>query len=132
MEKTMAGSRQQTAKKILTVSETQKAEAPFSTCPVDNALKLISGKWKPRIIYRLSLGTQRFGELQRSIPEVTQRMLTLQLRELERDGMIKRKVFAEVPPKVEYSLTKAARNMGPILMSFGKWFDEHASELLKN
>tara|TARA_R110000772_G_scaffold234431_1_gene345991 strand:+ start:172 stop:546 length:375 start_codon:yes stop_codon:yes gene_type:complete len=118
--------------KISSVTPEQDREAPFSSCPVDNALKLISGKWKPRILYRLSLGTQRFGELQRSIPEVTQRMLTLQLRELERDGLIKRKVYAEVPPKVEYSLTKAARNMGPILLSFGNWFDTHASELLNN
>jgi len=98
-------------------------------CPVESALQLISGKWKPLILYRLAQGTLRFGELQRAIPEVTQRMLTLQLRELEHDNLISRKVYAEVPPKVEYSLTQAAADMGPILSAFGAWFDKHASRL---
>jgi DNA-binding HxlR family transcriptional regulator len=100
-----------------------------SSCPVENALKLISGKWKPVILFQLSKGTHRFGELERSISGITQRILILQLRELERDGMIKRKVYTEVPPKVEYSLTEAATNIGPILAAFGEWFENHSEKL---
>lgn len=100
-----------------------------SSCPVENALKLISGKWKPVILFQLSKGTHRFGELERSISGITQRILILQLRELERDGMINRKVYTEVPPKVEYSLTEAATNIGPILAAFGEWFENHSEEL---
>src|SRR5688500_411717 len=77
-------------------------------CPVELALDLVGGKWKPLILYRLSLGTLRFAQLQKSMPQVTQRMLTLQLRELERDGLVHREVYAEVPPRVEYSITPAA------------------------
>ncbi len=114
---------------LLSEAAKDQADYPFINCPVENALKLISGKWKPVIIYRLSLKTHRFGELQRSIPGVTQRILILQLRELERDGMVKRKVYAEVPPKVEYSLTPAAKDISPILTSFGNWFDTHSDVL---
>ncbi len=110
-------------------SKTETDELPFASCPVDSALRLVSGKWKPRILYRLSLGTQRFGELKRSIPGVTQRILTLQLRELEQDGMINRKVFAEVPPRVEYSLTQAAESIGPIMTAFGNWFERFSEDL---
>lgn len=101
-----------------------------SSCPVENALKLISGKWKPVILFQLSKGTHRFGELERSITGITQRILILQLRELERDGMINRKVYTEVPPKVEYSLTEAATNIGPILAAFGEWFENHWQDLV--
>lgn len=118
-----------TAKPALDSRNTEPDELPFASCPVESALRLVSGKWKPRILYRLSLGTQRFGELKRSIPGVTQRILTLQLRELEQDGMINRKVFAEVPPKVEYSLTPAAESIGPIMTAFGNWFEKFSDDL---
>lgn len=98
-------------------------------CSVDVAIELIGGKWKPLILYRLSQGTLRFGQLQRAIPAVTQRMLTLQLRELERDGLVRRKVYPEVPPKVEYSLTPPAVQLAPILGMLGEWFREQAAEL---
>ncbi|MBN4053673.1 helix-turn-helix transcriptional regulator [Haliea sp. AH-315-K21] len=117
---------------VTAVNKIKKTGSPaFGACPVENALKLISGKWKPVILFQLSKGTHRFGELERSISGITQRILILQLRELERDGMVTRKVYTEVPPKVEYSLTKAAASMGPILGTFGDWFEAHADELIR-
>lgn len=100
-------------------------------CPVEMALEVVGGKWKPLILYRLSHGTHRFGQLQRSIPAASQRMLTLHLRELERDGIVRRLVFSEVPPKVEYSLTEPAKHLVPILEKLGLWLREHGAALNK-
>lgn len=94
-------------------------------CPVEAALDVVGGKWKPLILFRLSGGTLRFAELQRAMPAVTQRMLTLQLRELERDGLVRRVVHAEVPPRVEYSITDAAQGLMPILATLGEWAVAH-------
>lgn len=117
---------------VATAKSIKQTNTPvFGACPVENALKLISGKWKPVILFQLSKGTHRFGELERAITGITQRILILQLRELERDGMVNRKVYTEVPPKVEYSLTKAAVDIGPILATFGKWFEKHSDELIE-
>jgi DNA-binding HxlR family transcriptional regulator len=90
-------------------------------CPVDFTLKMIGGKWKPLILRLLAGGTLRFGQLQRAIPSVTQRVLTLQLRELERDGLLSRTVFPEIPPRVEYSLKPPALELLPILGALGEW-----------
>jgi DNA-binding HxlR family transcriptional regulator len=98
-------------------------------CPVDQALEVLSGKWKPRILWRLQAGTLRFNERQRAIAPVTQRMLTPQLRELERDGLVIRTVCAEVPPRVEYSLTAPARHLTPSLRAVGQWLLDHHAEL---
>lgn len=98
-------------------------------CPVDMALDVVGGKWKTLILWRLSKGTLRFNALQRAIPGVTQRMLTLQLRELERDGMVRREVHAEVPPGVEYSLTPPAVAVVPVLVALGQWLSAHHGEL---
>src|SRR5262245_40506504 len=100
---------------------------PFdrTRCPVDQALDLVGGKWKPLILWRLASGTLRFGQLQRALPGVTQRMLTLQLRELERDGLVTRTVYAEVPPRVEYALTEPARGLLPVMESMGQWLLDH-------
>jgi DNA-binding HxlR family transcriptional regulator len=99
-------------------------------CPVDQAIELVGGKWKSLILWRLSAGTLRFGQLQRAIPQVTQRMLTLQLRELESAGLVQRTVYPDVPPKVEYALTGLGRSVVPVLESLGRWVQDHTSELL--
>jgi len=90
-------------------------------CPVEAALAAAFGKWKPIIIHHLLVGPLRFGELRRDIGGVTQRSLTLQLRQLENDGLIRREVFAEVPPKVVYSLTDFGRTLAPVIESMRVW-----------
>jgi len=88
-------------------------------------LDVIGGKWKPLIMYLLSIETLRFSELQRNIVSITQKMLTEELRELERDGLISRKVYPQVPPKVEYSITKYGRTLLPVLESMSDWGKVH-------
>jgi len=90
-------------------------------CPTGVILKLLGGKWKTLIICSLLEGTKRFNELRRIMPNVTQRMLTNQLRELETDKIINRKVYAEVPPRVEYSLTAIGFALKPILADLESW-----------
>jgi DNA-binding HxlR family transcriptional regulator len=90
-------------------------------CPVEATLGVIGGRWKTAVLYKLLAGRLRFGELRRQLPNVTQRMLTLQLRELEQDGLVRRTVYAEVPPRVEYELTPFGRSLEPILVSMRDW-----------
>ncbi len=90
-------------------------------CTVSTTLGIIGGKWKSLILWHLSFKTLRFSQLQRRLTKVTQKMLTQQLRELEADGLINRKVFAEVPPKVEYSLTELGQSVVPILALMCQW-----------
>jgi DNA-binding HxlR family transcriptional regulator len=91
-------------------------------CTVELTLQVIGGKWKPIIIYRLDKeGTLRFSEIKRSIPNITQKMLTQQLRELESDGAVFRKVYPQVPPKVEYSLTKLGQSIIPVIQALCQW-----------
>lgn len=92
-------------------------------CSVEATISLMDGKWKCVILFHLLNGTVRFNEIRRRIPEVTQRMLTNQLRELEADGLIERKVYAQVPPKVEYSLSPLGRSLEPVLLALKKWGD---------
>lgn len=101
-------------------------------CPVEATLELIGGKWKGIILYYLLDGRLRFSELKRAIGCVTQRMLTKQLRELEASGLVNRIVYAEVPPRVEYELTKEGKSLKPILSSLKKWGETHALKLLEN
>jgi len=89
--------------------------------PVEITLDLIGGKWKVLILWHLLENILRFSQLKRKIPKITQKMLTQQLRELESDGLIERKVYAQVPPKVEYSLTKSGKSFLPILKAMHKW-----------
>jgi DNA-binding HxlR family transcriptional regulator len=95
-------------------------------CAVEATLQFIDGKWKGVILYHLLAATLRFNELRRLMPHVTQRMLTNQLRELEADGFVARKVYAEVPPKVEYSLTERGRSLEPVILALKAWGDAHA------
>lgn len=102
------------------------ADAPFTedSCSVTRAVRVIGGKWKLFIIYHLMGRTRRFGELQRLLPGITQQMLTAQLRELEADGLVHRKVYAQVPPKVEYSLTPVGKALEPITRALAAWGEQ--------
>jgi DNA-binding HxlR family transcriptional regulator len=90
-------------------------------CPVETAMRVLSGKWKPLIVYHLLQETRRFSQLKRLLPGVTQQMLTVQLRELERDGLVHREVYREVPPRVEYSLTPIGRQLQPVFERMVAW-----------
>jgi DNA-binding HxlR family transcriptional regulator len=91
-------------------------------CPAEAAIGVLGGRWKARVVWLLlERGTRRFGELHRGLPGVTQKVLTQQLRELEADGVVSRKVYAEVPPKVEYSLTGRGRSLKPVIDAMCKW-----------
>ena len=95
------------------------------SCPVTYCLSVIGGKWKPVILFCIANGVDRFGAMQRSVPGITKQMLTKQLRELEADGLISRKVYAEVPPRVDYSLTDVGRTVLPIIEQMEVWGDAH-------
>jgi len=97
-------------------------------CPVTATISVIGGKWKSIILWILYQDTHRFGELKRKIPNITQKMLTQQLRELERDGIVHREVYAVVPPKVEYSLTETGYSLTPIMKAMADWGSEHMRE----
>src|SRR6266478_5033783 len=92
-----------------------------SGCAVGVTLSVIGGMWKPLILFHLFAGKKRFMELTRAIPNATQRMLTLQLRELEADGIIVRHVFPQIPPKVEYEISPSGQSLGPLLLSLREW-----------
>jgi DNA-binding HxlR family transcriptional regulator len=94
-------------------------------CGMSYTLMAIGGRWKPGILWRLCKGKMRYSELRDSLPNVTERMLVLQLREMEKDGLIKRIVYAEVPPRVEYELTEKGNSLRPILRSLSDWGDEN-------
>ena len=92
-----------------------------SKCPAETTLGVIGGRWKILILYHLFQGVKRFSELQRAIGGITQKMLTQQLREMERDGIIHREVFPQVPPKVEYSLTLLGESLKPVIAAMCEW-----------
>lgn len=95
-------------------------------CPVEASLEMIGGKWKGLVLFHLLEGPVRFNELKRKVVNVTQRMLTKQLRELEADGLVHREIFAVVPPRVEYSLTERGASLRPIILALRDWGLEHA------
>ncbi len=104
----------------------------MQACPVETTLDVIGGKWKGIILYQLLDGTKRFNEFRRLNPGITQFMLTLQLRELERDGIIHREIYKEVPPRVEYSLTDFGRTLEPVIMSMKAWGESYKARLDEN
>ena len=105
---------------------TAKQELP--ACPVETTLTLISDKWKVLILRDLMPGTKRFGELKRSIGHVTQKVLTAQLREMEATGLLTRRVFAEVPPHVEYTLTDLGYSLKPVLDVMWNWGEAYKAK----
>jgi DNA-binding HxlR family transcriptional regulator len=104
-----------------------KKELP--ACPVETTLLLIGDKWKVLILRDLIEGTKRFGELRKSIGSISQKMLTQQLRDMEEDGLVERKVYAEVPPRVEYSLTEDGVSLKPILDSLWAWGEQYKCKI---
>ncbi|WP_346817966.1 winged helix-turn-helix transcriptional regulator [Bacillus paramobilis] len=102
------------------------------SCPVEAMVEVIGGKWKGVILYHLLDGTKRFNELKRLKPNITQRMLTLQLRELEADGIIHREVYREVPPKVEYSLTELGETLRPMILLMMEWATHNMEKVLES
>ena len=104
----------------------QMKELP--ACPVETTLMLIGDKWKVLILRDLMPGTKRFGEHKKSIGSVSQKVLTAQLRDMEEKGLVSRKVYAEVPPRVEYSLTKLGRSLNPILDAMRVWGEQYKAQ----
>ncbi|UXN05978.1 winged helix-turn-helix transcriptional regulator [Bartonella sp. HY761] len=98
-------------------------------CPVEITLLIIGNRWKPLIIRDLLNGTKRFGELRKSIGDISQKVLTTNLRELEEQGIVLRQIFAQVPPRVDYSLTKRGKTLEPILTAMANWGEDHRQAL---
>lgn len=109
----------------------QKNAKNLPACPVETTLTLIGDKWKVLILRDLLPGTKRFGELKKSIENVSQKVLTAQLRAMEESGLLTRKVYAEVPPRVEYTLTELGYSLKPILDAMRNWGEEYKSSLNK-
>lgn len=110
------------------MAEQTEKEKVFPACPVETTLSLIGDKWKVLILRDLLPGTKRFGELKKSIGGVSQKVLTAQLRDMEENGLVSRKVYPEVPPRVEYSLTELGRSLKPILDAMQDWGNEYKSK----
>ena len=108
----------------------EKSNDNLPACPVETTLMLIGNKWKVLIIRDLLTGTKRFGELKKSMGKVSQKVLTTQLRDMEESGLISRKIYAEVPPKVEYSLTDLGKSLQPILNAMLQWGTEYKEKKL--
>ena len=109
----------------MTDSKTGKA---LPACPVETTLMLIGDKWKDLILRDLMPGTKRFGELKKSIGSVSQKVLTAQLRDMEESGLLTRKVYAEVPPRVEYTLTDLGYSLKPVLDAMKNWGEEYKAQ----
>ena len=108
---------------------TKYSESKLPLCPVETTLTLIGDKWKVLILRDLMTKTLRFGELKRSIGTVSQKVLTAQLRDLEHDGLVHREVYAEVPPRVEYSLTDTGRSLEPVIDSMRIWGEAYQKSM---
>ncbi len=111
---------------IQTIAAVPAKELP--ACPVETTLTLISDKWKILILRDLMPGTKRFGELKRSVGNVSQKVLTTQLRQMEESGLLTRTVYAEVPPRVEYTLTELGYSLKPVLDAMWNWGEEYQAK----
>lgn len=110
-------------------AEKDLKQREWPTCPVETTLSLIGDKWKVLILRELLGGTRRFGELQRGVGRVSQKVLTSQLRAMEADGLVHREVFAEVPPRVEYSLTPLGKSLAPVIDVLKAWGEGFKAQL---
>lgn len=107
----------------------QKTVKELPACPVETTLSLIGDKWKVLILRDLLPGTKRFGELKKSVGNVSQKVLTAQLRTMEANGLLTRTVYAEVPPRVEYTLTELGKSLKPVLDAMWNWGEEYKASL---
>ena len=105
--------------------EAKKISVEADQCPVTYCMSKIGGKWKPIILFLISKGANRFGMLMKGIDGISKQMLTRQLRELEGDGFLNRQIFAEIPPRVEYSITELGQSLFPIIGAMKAWGEEH-------
>lgn len=110
----------------------QKSVKELPACPVETTLTLIGDKWKVLILRDLMPGTKRFGELKKSVGNVSQKVLTAQLRAMEENGLLTRTVYAEVPPRVEYSLTELGQSLKPILDAMWNWGEDYKNSVTGN
>jgi DNA-binding HxlR family transcriptional regulator len=101
-----------------------KINGKIYTCPIDYTINLISGKWSMWVLWTLQEGSLRFGEIKNRIPKITEKMLIQELKKFESYNIISRRVYAEIPPKVEYSLTEHGRSLKPIMLLIKQWGDE--------
>lgn len=111
------------------MSSKEIEDQALSGCPVGITLDVIGGKWKGIILYHLLAGTKRYNELRRLQPMITQRMLTLQLRELEQDGIVHREVYKQIPPRVDYSLTAFGKTLEPIIVAMKDWGERYEQDV---
>ncbi len=111
---------------------TMESETPEErSCPLEETIKTFAGKWKPSILHYLADESCRFNALKRRIPGISQRMLTLQLRELEKDGLVIREHYPEIPPRVEYSVSPLGRTLEPIYLAIKEWEETHSDAIEK-
>jgi len=104
-----------------TSSNWANEKALLETCPMTYTLSVIDGRWKPVILFQISRGVRRFSELEKAIPLISQKMLTVRLKELEKDQLRHREIFVEIPPRVEYYLTEKGRSLLPLLQEMNRW-----------
>ena len=110
----------------------QKSVKELPACPVETTLTLIGDKWKVLILRDLLTGTKRFGELKKSVGNISQKVLTAQLRDMEANRLVRREVYAEVPPRVEYSLTELGQSLKPILDAMWNWGEDYKNSVTGN
>ena len=115
-----------------TMEKRRYMEKQLPACPVETTLMLIGDKWKVLILRDLLSGTKRFGELKKSLGTVTQKVLTAQLRDMEKKGLISRKAYSEIPPRVEYTLTKLGYSLKPVLDALDRWGKEYKHQIKDN